>query len=170
MKKILFLTILGFTISLKSEIVNAMTLGDVLKQYEVYKKEASLPSSSPAVLGAITIDGGGTTIATKKPPISYESGRSLIKGLMSVEKSPAIISKSIKRGMTNSPEVKKLQIFLISKGYLFADPTGKYGQQTVDALKKFQIEKGIKGEGTIVGPATRAAITSDVVTITAEVE
>lgn len=170
MKKVSLLIVLGFIISAVPVAANAMTLGDVLTQYELYKKEATLSALSASVLGAVTTDGGKTTIATQKPPLPAESGAVLMKGLVYSEKSPAIVSKPLKRGMTNSSEVKKLQLFLISKGYLSADPTGKYGQQTVEALKKFQAEKGIKGDGTLVGPATRSAITSEVVTITAEVQ
>lgn len=166
MKKVSFLIVLGF-ISVFPIAAHAMTLGDVLTQYEIYKKEAA---SSAAVLGASTTDGGKTTTAVKKSPFSNERGAVIVKGLMYSEKSPTIISKTIKRGMTDSNEVKKLQLFLISKGYLNADPTGKYGQQTIDALKRYQADKGIKGDGTLVGPATRAAISSDVVTISAEVQ
>ncbi len=164
MKKISFLIALGILVL--PTISSAMTLGDVLTQHSLYKKEAY---SAPSVLGAST-DGRGMTTMQKKTAITAEAGKTLVKGLRYSEGSSAIVSKPIKRGMDKSDEVKKLQLFLIAKGYLEADPTGKYGAQTIAAVKKFQAEKGIKGDGTLVGPATRAAIEQEVATMTSDIQ
>ena len=125
--------------------------------------------SAPAVLGASTTDGGATTTSMRKPRLSPEASITIIKGLRYSEGSAVVVKKTIKKGET-SDEVKKLQLVLITKGYLDADPTGKFGPQTVAALKKFQAEKGIKGDGTLVGPGTRAAIAADVAAATPDVK
>ncbi len=164
MKKISFLILLGLLVIPTSSF--AMTLDDVLTQHTLFKKEASL---APSVLGA-SADATGATTMQNKSTLPAGSDLILLKGLRYSEGSSAIIKKPLKRGMDKSDEVKKLQIFLISKGYLQADPTGKYGAQTIAAVKKFQKEKGINGDGTLVGPATRAAIEKDVATLTSDIK
>ena len=138
-----------------------MNLGDVLTQYYV-------SSSAPAVLGATTTDGGVTTTSVQKR-LPADASVTIIKGLRYSEGSAVVIKKTVKKGET-SDEVKKLQLVLIAKGYLNADPSGKYGAATIAAVKKFQAEKGIKGDGTLVGPATRAAIAADVAAATPDVK
>lgn len=165
MKKITFLVaVLGLVISFPVSS-HAMTLGDVITQYDIYKQEAA---SAPTVLGASTGAGTSTTMSSK--PLPAEAPAVLLKALRYSAGSPVIVSKRLKTGMTNSDEVKKLQLFLIAKGYLNADPTGKYGPLTVKAVRKFQMEKGINGDGTLVGPATQAAISSDVAGATTDVQ
>lgn len=160
MKKISFVLALGLlVIPVTSQ---AMTLGDVMTQYYVEK-------TAPAVLGATTTDGGQTT-TMKKPGLSADAKLTILKGLRYSEGSANIVSKKVMKGMDKSDEVKKLQLFLISKGYLETDPTGKYGSLTAKAVKKFQMEKGINGDGTLVGPATRAAISADVTVATPEIK
>lgn len=160
MKKISFVIALGLLVLPVTG--HAMTLADVLTQYKV-------STSAPAVLGASTTDGGATTTSMQKPRLSPEASITIIKGLRYSEGSAVVVKKTIKKGET-SDEVKKLQLVLISKGYLDADPTGKFGAQTVAALKKFQADKGIKGDGTLVGPGTRAAIAADVAAATPDVK
>lgn len=161
MKKISFVLALGLLII--PVATHAMTLGDVLTQYKV-------ETTAPAVLGASTTDGGKTTTVVRKQKLSSDASVTVIKGLRYSEGSATIVKTTIKKGMDKSDEVKKLQLFLIAKGYLEADPTGKFGPQTVAALKKFQAEKGIKGDGTLVGPATRSAISAEVVATTPDVQ
>lgn len=160
MKKISFVLALGLLILPVTS--HAMTLADVMTQYYVEK-------ASPKVLGASTTDGGQTAIM-QKPILSADAKITILKGLRYSEGSANIVSKKVMKGMDKSDEVKKLQLFLISKGYLEADPTGKYGSMTARALKKFQMEKGIKGDGTFVGPATRAAIASEVAAATPDIK
>lgn len=160
MKKISFVLALGLLVLPVTS--QAMTLADVLTQYKV-------STSAPTVLGASTTDGGVTTTSMKRVRLSPEASITIIKGLRYAEGSAVVVKKTVKKGET-SDEVKKLQLVLISKGYLDADPTGKFGAQTVAALKKFQADKGIKGDGTLVGPATRAAIATDVAAATPDVK
>lgn len=64
-------------------------------------------------------------------------------------------------GMKQSSEVKRLQEFLTSKGYLAAGlNTGNYLSLTVTAIKAYQTAKGISPVGRF-GPQTRAAVNAD---------
>lgn len=57
-----------------------------------------------------------------------------------------------------SEEVRALQSVLISLGYLpSTSATGLYGKATIAAIKNFQMANGISGDGTVVGPKTKAA-------------
>jgi len=65
-------------------------------------------------------------------------------------------------GMANNSEVKRLQEFLISKGYLAAGyNTGNYYQLTANAVAAYQAAKGITPTNGRCGPLTRAAINAD---------
>ena len=59
---------------------------------------------------------------------------------------------TLEKGMMGTP-VKELQKALKSNGYFKGDVDGYYGQDTVDAVKKFQKDKGLKQDGK-AGPAT----------------
>lgn len=166
MKKISIVIVLALVLVLPATS-HAMTLGDVLTQYNVYKQEAA---ANPSVLGASVGNAMDNTVPMPPERLPKEAPGVLLKALRYSEGSPIIIVKPIKSGMDKSDEVKKLQLFLIAKGYLNADPTGKYGPLTVKAVRKFQMEKGIKGDGTLVGPATRAAISTDVASATTDIQ
>ena len=65
-------------------------------------------------------------------------------------------------GLWNNAEVKRLQEFLISKGYLASGlNTGNYYLKTVEAVKAYQTAKGITPVIGRCGPLTRAAINAD---------
>jgi len=65
-------------------------------------------------------------------------------------------------GLWNNAEVKRLQEFLISKGYLASWlNTGNYYLKTVEAVKAYQTAKGITPVIGRCGPKTRAAINAD---------
>ena len=71
-----------------------------------------------------------------------------------------ILTKDLVYGSTNSSsgsQVTLLQAFLYSNGFLSASPTGRFGNLTVTAVKKFQSSEGISSIGS-VGPMTRATI------------
>ena len=71
-----------------------------------------------------------------------------------------VLTKGLSLGSTNSTsdsQVSLLQDFLYSGGYLSVSATGRYGNLTVSAVKKFQASHSIDAVG-FVGPATRAAI------------
>ncbi len=55
---------------------------------------------------------------------------------------------------TRGDEVRGLQEFLKSEGFLNADATGFFGSLTRDALSRWQVSQGIPGVG-IAGPMTR---------------
>jgi hypothetical protein len=65
-------------------------------------------------------------------------------------------------GLWNNAEVKRLQEFLISKGYLASGlNTGNYFTKTVEAVKAYQTAKGITPVSGYFGPKTRTAVNSD---------
>ena len=71
-----------------------------------------------------------------------------------------ILTQNLSHGATNSNsgfQVTSLQNFLYASSYLSVSPTGRYGDLTVAAVKKFQSVAGVNSIG-VVGPATRAAI------------
>lgn len=144
MKKIVAIGL--FTLISMSGFAQAMTVGDVVQQHSIYKK-------APNVLGA------STTTGIPAGTLSGEQEAVIIQGLKYAKKSNEIVSATLKAGMNGNEDVKTLQLFLIAKGYLSADPTGYYGAMTKAAVKKFQADNGIVSDGSIVGPATRAAIT-----------
>lgn len=135
-------------------VSKAMTVEDLSFQLSLYKKEGS-------VLGAST-DGINSTYNNKS--LSTDAPKVLFKGLKFTEKgSSMVIKKNLSFGNKGSEEVKKLQIFLNATGDLNSDATGYFGPKTKEALKKFQIRKGIKGgDGNNVGPLTRKAISEQI--------
>ena len=58
-----------------------------------------------------------------------------------------------------SDEIKKYQNRLKELGYLTTTPDGKYGNDTVAAIKLFQARNGLSSDGYL-GPSTRAALDS----------
>ncbi len=67
------------------------------------------------------------------------------------------------QGLENNAETKRLQEFLISKGYLAAGfNTGNYFSLTVKAVKAYQTTKGITPVSGYFGPLTRAAVNADI--------
>lgn len=71
--------------------------------------------------------------------------------------SASAITKTLSRGLKNDAQVRFLQTFLVSKGFLTATPDGNFGPMTEAAVKKFQTANGVSPLG-IVGPQTRALI------------
>lgn len=59
-------------------------------------------------------------------------------------------------------EIKKFQQKLIQLGYLTTKPDGKYGSDTVTAVKRLQENNGLISDGYI-GPATKELLMSDTV-------
>lgn len=71
-------------------------------------------------------------------------------------------SSDLSYGLKNNSNVKQLQNFLISKGYLVAGlNTGSYLMKTVEAVKKYQSAKGITPVNGRFGPKTRAAANAE---------
>lgn len=67
------------------------------------------------------------------------------------------LTKNLSKNKKVDPQVKALQNFLHSNGYLSATPNGVYGSDTESAVRKFQKAKGLSVVGS-AGPATRAMI------------
>jgi hypothetical protein len=66
-------------------------------------------------------------------------------------------------GLSDNPEVKRLQEFLISKGYLANGlNTGNYYSLTEQAVKKFQKDKKITPVNGRFGPKTRGAMNREI--------
>ena len=75
---------------------------------------------------------------------------------------PQAFTKDLYYGLRLNSEVKRLQNFLISKGYLASGlNTGNYLSLTVAAVKAYQTAKGITPVIGRCGPKTRAAINTD---------
>ena len=64
-------------------------------------------------------------------------------------------------GLWNNADVKRLQEFLIGKGYLTGTATGNYYLKTVEAVKAYQTAKSITPVNGRFGPKTRAAANTD---------
>lgn len=64
-------------------------------------------------------------------------------------------------GLTNNPEVRRLQEFLIQKGYLASGlNTGGFFSKTLEAVKNYQTVYGLPRTGYF-GPLTRAAVNAE---------
>ncbi len=73
-----------------------------------------------------------------------------------------MFSSELSYGLKNNSDVKRLQAFLISKGYLDAGlNTGNYFMMTVEAVKKYQSAKGITPVNGRFGPKTKAAVNAE---------
>lgn len=134
-------------------VSSAMTLEDVSFQLSLFKKEGK-------VLGATT-DGSNTSYNNNSLPT--ESSKTLFKGLKYVSKgSKDVITKNMRFGTKDCVDVKKLQIFLNATGDLDVEPTCYFGPKTKEALKKFQLRKGINSDGSAFGPMTRKAMSEQI--------
>ncbi|HEU5114885.1 MAG TPA: peptidoglycan-binding domain-containing protein [Candidatus Paceibacterota bacterium] len=70
------------------------------------------------------------------------------------------VSSNLFQGMTDSTaggQIRALQDYLFSAGYLSATPNGVFGPATAGAVKKFQLANGISSTGN-VGDLTRVAL------------
>lgn len=70
-------------------------------------------------------------------------------------------SQDLYYGLWGNAEVRRLQEFLIGKGYMTGSVTGNYYLKTVEAVKAYQRAKGISPVNGRFGPATRAAANAD---------
>lgn len=158
----------------------ALSVKDLLSRLERYRSvQKALTASAGGALSADVVTEQATLeaqgkIAPKSPAqkelLPPGVDRRVFGELKKVSGgNSSLFTKAVKYGATRSDDVRKLQVFLIAKGYLEAEPTGVFGRQTRDALRKFQADKGIKGDGTLVGPSTRAAIEQDIATYAEEV-
>ena len=64
-------------------------------------------------------------------------------------------------GLWANADVKRMQEFMISKGYLTGTATGNYYTMTVAAVKAYQAAKGITPVNGRFGPKTRASINAE---------
>ena len=84
-----------------------------------------------------------------------------LQQLLGTPSTTAKFNTDLSYGMSGS-EVKRMQEFMISKGYLKAGlNTGSYLSLTASAVKDYQIAKGITGPNGRFGPMTRAAANKD---------
>lgn len=103
------------------------------------------PVSAPSIAVNTPTGSSGTTVTDS---ISSQQPTSM---------APLTISQNLAYGQTD-PEIKTLQLYLITHGYLSGSATGFYGNLTKAAVKKLQAILGIQSTGVNVGPATRAAL------------
>lgn len=105
---------------------------------------------------------GGSTHTDPGPnfPREYVMG---LFGVQPVPAAPAPVERSLKYGMMNDPDVKRMQEWgnRVFPSYWQLPATGNYLTMTVAAVKEFQKRAGVTGsdaDGTIVGPRTQAAM------------
>lgn len=114
-----------------------------------------------------TYDRNGGMVAKKR----YKYNDSKIKGYCIIDYNNSNVNTSgstsnssvLKKGSSGS-EVKELQNNLNKLGYNCGTADGDFGQKTLDAVKKFQKDKGLECDG-IVGNATKAKIKECVETL-----
>lgn len=76
---------------------------------------------------------------------------------------PQSFATNLFYGLQSNADVKRLQEFLISKGYLSSGlNTGNYLSLTMEAVKAYQTAKGITPVSGYFGPKTRAAVSADI--------
>lgn len=66
------------------------------------------------------------------------------------------ITRTLKKG-SSGYMVEVLQIVLLNTGYFDGEETGMYDTATINAVKAFQSENGLKADG-VFGPKSRAAM------------
>lgn len=117
------------------------------------------PGRTPS--GAITYGGSNLSIADEvamntgvAPSMAYASSQT--PQVLGASTMCVNLSSNLHRGAESS-SVTKLQKFLSSKGFLTAEPTGFYGDMTVEAVKLYQSSVGITSTG-MVYDLTRQAI------------
>jgi hypothetical protein len=92
-------------------------------------------SRTPAKKGTKVAAAGTTARSTKTA--AHGKGKSSRRPARSYQQAP-------------SPErYKEIQQALTSKGYLQGDPTGEWGPDSVDALKRFQTDQSLMPDGKI---------------------
>lgn len=143
---------------------NATGYFGMLTQAAVQKFQAAqgiVSSGSPETNGYGAV---GPTTRARINSLSSGSVASTCTGIL-----PSGVAKVLTRRLalaSTGDDVKTLQEFLISKGYLSAgNVTGYFGPMTMAAVKKFQAAEGIVSSGDpettgygAVGPGTRAKI------------
>ena len=146
-------------ISNGSSLNNSSTKPDMLSE-----KNNSSATSSPT-LTSIIID-SGARVSSKPISTGLYSQRQLFKN---EDGTAFTFNKSLSLGSSGSSynsDIKKLQVFLNSAGYMVAstgpgsigNETNKFGPATKRALLKFQKAIGIRGANGMLGPVTRKVI------------
>jgi peptidoglycan hydrolase-like protein with peptidoglycan-binding domain len=86
--------------------------------------------------------------AKAKAPTKKSTARSSSSSKKSSKKKPV---KSWRTGQQEpAPErYREIQQALIGRGYLQGPATGEWGPESVEALKKFQLDQNLKGDGKL---------------------
>ncbi|MCX6791123.1 MAG: peptidoglycan-binding domain-containing protein [Candidatus Gribaldobacteria bacterium] len=153
------------------------TIGDITTKTIIISPSTSVltcSGSTDTSGGTPLISGGGGSSNYQVPDSSASALQAQINQLLaqiaglrvqlggSAGASQAVaFIKDLLIGSKNDPDIKRLQGFLISKGYLRAGfDTGNYLGMTTSAVKAYQKAKGIRQTGN-AGPLTRASINAD---------
>lgn len=136
---------------------HALTLDQVIGKMNDYRAQNA---ANPAVLGASASATGSTEARLALPP---EQSQVIVNDLRNVTGKlvQPIVTKQICYGSTDVENVKALQAFLSTKGYLDGSLiTGKFYGKTAAALAQFQAKAGITGTGVgrCVGAQTQRAL------------
>jgi hypothetical protein len=95
--------------------------------------------------------GGTQTKAAAKKPASTTAKRQAARSSSSGKKGGKKPAPSWRTGQQQpaSERYRGIQEALIGRGYLEGPATGEWGPQSVEALKKFQLEQNLKGNGKL---------------------
>lgn len=106
-------------------------------------------------MGIAREEGGGTV--TKDRNRNKKLWLALLMGLLVIFAVSNVLAAGFLQMGSKGSLVKEVQGYLYSLRYLRESPTGYFGGMTREAVKSFQIEHGLKGDGN-VGPETLAAL------------
>jgi len=96
--------------------------------------------------------GGNSNTASTKKPTAKPAATPTPNGYVRVTPAPGNAYFTLQKGMMGEP-VKQLQRALKNAGYYKGTIDGYYGEGTIEAVKKYQTDKGLKPDGK-AGPAT----------------
>jgi len=155
-------------VTVNSSSFNTDTVGTFTITYTATDKAGNTATATREVTVSRRSNGGGgggSSAATPATPATPAIPK-IIPAVPATPAIPAIpkgkvlgaetynFTKLMKKGLSGT-EVMELQKFLNTLGFDCGTADGKFGQKTKNAVVKFQISKGLKGDG-VVGAMTRA--------------
>jgi hypothetical protein len=126
--------------------------------YTISSQTVADTSNVACTMDAMLCPDGITSVGRVAPTCAFAACPSTTSSLGCVA-----LQNNLRVGSTDattSNEVKQLQNFLIQRGYLSTQPTGRFLGMTQSAVIAFQRDQGISPISGIVGPITRARISS----------
>lgn len=165
----------GATVSLNESTLSGLSADDKKRIYFTYqeaniacKKDCSVATSKGVTATIIGLksntaykvravkDSSIQCIAAPCPTNFTYGDEFTFTTLSATGTNPVIITQTLRMG-SSGKEVKTLQNFLITKGFMSGKVTGYFGVSTLKSLKAFQKSAGLPPTGN-TGPKTREAI------------